>query len=540
MDSLSSVFLSLIVFLSAPFQTCAIPSNAKDWRQLAESDLVRVTGMKKNENMAKNIILFMGDAMSLGTVAAGRILKGQIKGKAIEPLVFERFPNVALSQTYSTDRQVSDSASTGTAYLCGVKTNFGVLGFDSTTENSVCASEEQQRRSRVDSILKMAHDAGKLTGVVTNTRITHASPAASYAHSADREWESDNHMVNVTGNCVDIARQLVDENDYIRVLMGGGRRSFIPVDMKDPETGKEDVENGRLDKRDLIADWLKDKESKKVEHSYVWNKEQFNKVNPKHTDYLLGLFSPSHMSYDLDRDQGPTGEPSLAEMTKKAIQILQKGPKGFFLFVEGGLIDSAHHDNQAKKALYDTLAFDKAIETATKLVDIKDTLLIVTADHSTAFELVGYPTTYNPIFAAVDNTEWGGSSDGLPYTSLLYATGPGFKVFANGKRENISKVDTESNDYLQQSAVPMEYGTHSGEDVAVYAIGPWSHLYQGVHEQNYIPHVMAYAACISQLGKTSAHCAGLTNSSGFISITYTWYYLALIWAYIGIALRQFV
>lgn len=490
-----------------------LATNGDDWVKKAERDLHITLNQKRNEKKAKNIIFFLGDAMSMSTVAAGRILKGQLKGDSIEPLVFEYFPNVAFSKTYSVDRQVADSASTATAYLCGAKTNFGVLGFDGQTKMSVCASEEEQSRSRVDSILKMAHNAGKLTGIVTNTRITHASPAGAYAHIADRDWESDNNMSNITEHCSDIAKQLIDENNYIRVLLGGGRRSFLPVNVKDPKSNKVDRKNGRLDGRNLIEDWKKDKKSKDAQHHFVWTKEQFDKVDPKRTDYLLGLFSHSHMSYDMERDEGPAGEPSLAEMTEKAIKILKRSNNGFFLFVEGGLIDYGHHDNQAKKALYDTLAFDKAIQKALDLVDIENTLLVVTADHSASFTLVGYPTIDNPIFGAVDKMEWGGSSDNLPYTTLVYSTGPGYKVSSQGKREDISKVDTEDKDYLQQSGIPMQYGTHTGEDVGIYAIGPWGHLYHGVHEQSYIPHVMAYAACLSKMGKAAPHCRSVTSEA---------------------------
>ena len=98
---------------------------------------------------------------------------------------------------------------------------------------------------------------------------------------------------------------------------------------------------------------------------------------------------------------------------------------------------------------------------------------------------------------------------------------------------------SESIDYVQQSAIPMQYETHSGEDVAIYATGPWSHLYQKVHEENYIPHVMSYAACISQLGKSSAHCQFFTNSSSHSVMENTWHLQAIIWASICIMLCRF-
>ncbi|XP_014789116.1 alkaline phosphatase [Octopus bimaculoides] len=465
--------------------------SAAEWEKHAEQSLNNILNRVPVKQRAKNIVLFIGDGMGLPTIAAARILKGQLKGKYEIPLAFENFPYTALSKTHSADRQVADSASTATAYLGGVKTNFGMSGMAAPYPFGKCSNDSEYEKNKVDSILTLAHKAGKSTGIVTTCRLTHASPSACYAHTADRDWESDSDMVGVKGGCSDIAKQLIDDNKYIQVLMGGGRYKFLPHNFTDPEK-KERITSGRLDKRNLPEEWEKDKKDKNLKYKYIWNKGQFDTIDPATTDYVLGLFEPSHMQYDLDRDTSADGEPSLAEMVEKAIKILKRNKDGFFLFVEGGKIDSAHHDILAKKALYETLGLDKAVETALKLVDLKDTLVIATADHSISFATLGYGTRNNSILGLVDRIAWGGASDNMPYASLVYSSGPNHP----GGRQNLTNVATDGDNYLPQVGVPLNYSSHTGEDVAIYSIGPWAHLFQGSMEQTNIHHFIAFAACL--------------------------------------------
>lgn len=114
-------------------------------------------------------------------------------------------------------------------------------------------------------------------------------------------------------------------------------------------------------------------------------------------DYLLGLFSPGHMPYALERDHGPNGTPSLLNMTSQAIKFLSRNEKGYVLMVEGGRIDHAHHDNYAQLALHETAEMDDAVAYAARNTDPADTLIIVTADHSHSFTINGYPARGNDI-----------------------------------------------------------------------------------------------------------------------------------------------
>jgi alkaline phosphatase len=188
-------------------------------------------------------------------------------------------------------------------------------------------------------------------------------------------------------------------------------------------------------------------------------------------------------------------------MTEKAIKILGREKKGFFLLVEGGKIDHGHHENLAKAALHEVKEFHDAIEKAQTLTSDDDTLIVVTADHSHTFTMGGYPARGNPILAFIDSASLADSppTDKMPVLTLSYANG----VTGFLGRANLTGQDPTSNKFRQPSLVPMAIETHGGEDVAIYARGPMSHLFHGVQEQSYIPHVMAYASCV---GQNKAHC----------------------------------
>ncbi|XP_076320280.1 alkaline phosphatase-like [Tachypleus tridentatus] len=472
-------------------------ANPNYWNLLGQKELKDALNVQPNVNVAKNVILFLGDGMGIANVMASRVYKGQKEGRHGEEssLSFEKFPHVALSKTYSIDKQVPDSASTATAFLCGVKTNFQMLGVSARTKHKNC---ESMFGNEVSSILQWAQVSGKDTGIITTARVTHATPAAAYAHTPFRNWESDENKPEEASRCKDIARQLVENEPgrNINVILGGGRRHFLSTTLFDQEVQKYGL---RKDGKDLVSKWAKDKEDRNRTAVYVTNLKDFKKVDTDHTDYLLGLFEYSHMQYEIERNKEDNGEPSIAEMTEKAIKILQKNPNGFFLLVEGGRIDHAHHESIAKKALEDTLAFEKAVERALHLTNQEDTLIVVTADHSHVLTINGYPARGNPILGLADISD----VDHMPYTTLMYTNGRGFRGTEDGKRLNLTGVDTTADNYVQLAGVPRKDETHGGEDVAIYANGPMSHLFHGVHEQNYIAHAMAYAACI---GSNKNHC----------------------------------
>lgn len=447
---------------------------------------------------AKNVILFLGDGMSLPTVAAARILEGQRRHASGEEnaLAFERFPYTALSKTYNTDFQTPDSAGTMTAIATGAKTRLGVIGVGQGALRGDCASA---RGNALLSIVELAESAGLATGIVTTTRITHATPASVYAHVPDRNWEDDAHLPAAAraAGCSDIASQLVGTpfGDGPEVVFGGGRARFQPTSVRDPEYG--DQAGLRLDGRDLVAEWRQ----QHPEGRYVWNAQQL--AAAAGAPRVLGLFEPSHLLYDADRLRaGNANEPSLADLTRAALGTLQRGGKGFVLVVEGGRIDLAHHAGNARRALEETIAFSDAIRAADELAG-DDTLVLVTADHAHTMHFAGYPQRGNPILGKVrgfsgedaGSSAWAVDRNGLPYTTLGYANGPGSMdpSTTRGGRPDLTNVDTEALDYLQEAHVPMSAETHGGEDVGIWARGPGAEAVRGTVEENVIYHLLVQA-----------------------------------------------
>ncbi|XP_050834015.1 alkaline phosphatase, germ cell type [Serinus canaria] len=463
------------------------------WNKGARRRLELALALQPAAQRAKNIILFMGDGMGLSTMSAARIYKGQLAGDSGEEsiLAMETFPHMALAKTYTIDRQVPDSAGTGTAYLCGVKANAKTLGLSGAAVYGKCHTTFG---NEVDSVLHRARLAGKSVGIVTTTRVQHASPGAAYAHSASRGWYADANMPKdaLQDGCKDIAYQLVHNTD-INVILGGGRMYMTPKQTPDPEYPEDPDQNGtRKDGRDLIAEWLSAKQGAR----YVWDKKGLDAVKDDSVSHLMGLFEPKDMKYELNRNTST--DPSIVEMMEKAIRILRRNPKGFFLFVEddhilcaGGRIDHGHHSGRAKQALMEAVMLDRAVARAGELTSPADTLTVVTADHSHVFTFGGSTPRGNSIFGLAPKK----AKDKRAYTSILYGNGPGYSIH-DGARPAASLPAAEDKDYRQQAAVPLETETHSGEDVVVLAQGPMAHLFHGVQEQHYIAHAMAYAACL--------------------------------------------
>lgn len=462
---------------------------------------------------AKNIILFVGDGMGISTLTAARIFQGQQQGQPGEEnsLSFEQFPFSGLIKTYNVDAQVPDSAGTMSAMVTGAKTRAGVLSVDASAQRGDCTTEH---RAALPSILEIAELAGKATGIVSTARITHATPAATYAKSVEREWENDGALSSDarSAGCEDIAQQLVrfealfaerypgQQSNGIEVVLGGGRANFLPAQAEfNSDRGMTGIEGLRQDGHNLVARW----QQQHPQGHYVTDREALLAAAPN--GHLFGLFSPSHMNFEVDRVAGKLDEPSLSEMTDIAIRRLRQSDKGFFLMVEAGRIDHAHHAGNAYRALTETVALSEAVAVAQSLTDEADTLIIVTADHSHVFTMAGYPRRGNPILGkvvGVGDSEASLANDGKPYTTLGYANGPGHQ---NHEREDLSEQDTAAINYRQQSLVPLSSETHGGEDVAIFASGPGAILVSGSHEQNRIFHIMEFAGALfsaAGIGKT--------------------------------------
>ncbi len=411
---------------------------------------------------AKNVILFIGDGMGVSTITAARIYEGQSQGIAGEEhsLSFEAFPNVAMVKTYNLDAQVPDSAGTASAMNTGLVTGIGAINIQPDNEAAGCNGE---RRSGPVRIMDLAEASDMSTGVVSTARLTHATPAAVYAYAESRGFERYKDMPKsaLDMGCLDIAEQLVRSD--VDIALGGGRRAF--------EGGK------RGSNVSLIDSWTE----RGDDFVYVASSNELSALNQNAKQRVLGLFSKSHLPFHVDRDASK--DPSLTDLTIAAIDHLDARGTGYFLMVEGGRIDHAHHSTNAYRALTDTVEFAASVQAASERTDPNETLILVTADHSHVFTMAGYEARGNPILGLAKDK--GGKTvtdaDGLPYTTLGYHNGP-------NQRDDTKLTDNlvQAQNYRQQTSVKMESETHSGEDVVLYGTGPGSERVRGSFHQSKI------------------------------------------------------
>lgn len=501
----SGVAALLCAVLAAPAGAQTPNETKETFFARGRADVEANARIKPNKRKAKNVILFIGDGMGVTTITAARILDGQMRGMKGEEnkLSFEKFPHLAHSKTYQANQQTPDSAPTMTSIVTGSKANDGVLSIAPNVlgPDPVAAAKPE---NRLRTILEQAEENGLWTGVVSTARITHATPGACYAHTPHRDWESDSNLSPQAAavDYPDIARQLLEfhvkdtkmngkPSRGLEVAMGGGRSNFLTTADPDPE---DQGQTGVRKSRNLVNEWTG------RGGAFIYDQKGFDAIDPATTAPVLGLFERSHMEYELDRAKDTAGEPSLTQMTEKAIRILKRSPKGFFLMVEAGRIDHGHHAGNAKRALTDAVELSRAVQRATELVG-DDTLIIVTADHSHVFTMAGYPTRGNPILGlVVTNDDATGlpasgpakGKDGKPYTTLGYANGPGAAP-GGEPRPDLTHVDTTADDFKQPALVPFDSETHGGEDVAIFARGPQAYLFQGTMEENATYFVMARA-----------------------------------------------
>jgi len=433
------------------------------------------------QTQAKNVIFFLGDGMGPTTITAARIYKYKEEGL----LNFERLDRVARVKTYSADAMVTDSAPSMGAYMTGVKINNDVIslkdaksqspGKDANGNPSVDRCGENNGSAPM-TILELAKAKGKAVGAITTTELTHATPASTFAHACNR-------------NAVyTIARQIVPGGEGynarlmegVDVLMGGGRPYFTPFDAAaNPK--------GRADGRDLLAEFKA--------RGYFVAATRGDMMSALPNRKFVGIYADSHLDYASVRK--PT-QPTLAEMTAKSIELLARNPNGFFLMVEGGKIDHALHDSNAKSALEEVVDFDNAIQTALdrmRSIDpgLEHTLIVVTADHDHTMVMNGYPKRGNPILGIVRDVATGQpalDADGKTYTTLVYGGGPNRPEV----RANVDDARAQALDYKQETGVRLAGEGHGGGDVKLYAVGAGSAPFKGTIENTRVFELMKAAA----------------------------------------------
>lgn len=495
---------ALALVLAAPAMAqVEIAQKDSKWYTDAQAMLAQHEAVTPNTNRAKNVILFVADGNSIGTQYATRIWMGQQAGGLGDDFVLpqEKLPHMALVKTYTTNGQTPDSAPTASALNTGIKSRNGTINIDDAGAYDSC---DAAATAGLTTFSEIVSGMGKSVGIVSTARLTHATPAAVYARTANRDWEDNTQLPE---GCAqkDIAAQMVDAIDAgtLDLALGGGRRHFLPNGITDDEGG----EGRRTDDRNLIEEitgkgW-----------QYVWNDETFAAADPAKP--VLGLFESSHMLYENDRN----GEPSLAEMTEMAINSLSANEDGYYLMVEAGRVDHANHDGNLHRAVTDGVAFAEAIDKAMGMIDLQDTLVIVTADHGHGLEFNGYCGRGTPITGLCYNVDDNGEAhsgepamalDGKPYTVAGYMNGAGSILKQEegendytGSRPELTQEQATDPNYLQQSLVPLPSETHSAVDVAAMADGPWAHLVNGSIEQNVLFHVMLKAVTAGDDGQVA-------------------------------------
>ncbi|WP_321408012.1 alkaline phosphatase [Tolumonas auensis] len=431
---------------------------------------------------AKNVIFFLGDGMGPTTLTAARIYKYGEEGN----LQMQNLPYTARLKTYSNDAQTTDSAPSMAAYMTGVKMNNEVISMSADT-TAVAPGKDSNGNKTVNNcttgngtaattLLELAKAQGKGTGSVTTTELTHATPAATFAHICHRDTQYEIATQAVPGG----AGFNSALGDGVDVLMGGGANHWTPYSATNTK--------GRADGRDLTA------ELQTHGYSYVTDKTALQTIDSSQTSKVLGLFSKtSHLAYELDRVADSTNtQPSLAEMTAKAIDILSKNDKGYFLMVEGGRIDHALHGTNAKRALEDTVALDEAVKTALAKVDLTDTLIVVTADHDHTMTMNGYSAKGNPILGLVADKDGNQATDvdGRPYTTLVFGNGSNRQA----TRPDLTSEQVQADDYLQEAGIRLSSETHGGGDVMLFADGAGANSFKGTMENTAVFSLVKSAA----------------------------------------------
>ncbi len=458
-------FKKLGLVLSAILVTASLQACG-----LVDTEEKNVAAAAETKTKPKNVIMLIGDGMGIGQVGLAGVLENGKDGR----LFMESLPNVALMHTSSANNIVTDSAAAGTALATGVKTNNGMIGVN-------------PEGVPVDSLLDKFKNSGKKVGVVTNHPLTDATPGAFVGSTADR-W---------TGN-EDLARQILDNK--VDVALGGGGKYFKP-----------EKQNGV----NLVDSF------KEEGYTFVSNKEELKNASG---DKLLGLFNESYMNYVIDRDDISSQEPSLTEMFNGAINVLNKGKKGFFLMLEGGRIDHAAHGSDATGIWRETIEFDNAVKTAVEWAK-KDgnTLVVVVADHETNGISVTESMKTEEIKGISVSPEFMAKKLVKDPSTNSYTSGSVISVFKeyagidlteNEVSTFLSKIKDQSGTIYPENVVSWIMGSmiaeynkvgvvsldvvlsspttagHTANMIPVFAYGPSSEKFEGVLENIDIPKII--------------------------------------------------
>ena len=419
-------------------------SSTAAWIQ---SDIMKVEADEKGKvKNPTNVIMLVMDGSSDNLSTLSRWYKG-------EPLALDEILTGA-SRTYSADSAITDSAPAATALATGHKSNTGYVGVlpSTVTTPGVPQVKKEDAFRPVANVLEGAKQTGRATGIVSTSEIQHATPAGFSAHVTNR------------GNFDDIAEQQVYQG--MDVVLGGGLNA---------------LKETRKDGEDLVA------VIEEHDYDFVKTRDELLKTD---ADKIWGSFAPVALAYDFDRKHTKAEEPTLADMTKKAIDTLDRDKDGFFLMVEGSKIDWAAHANDTVGMISDFLAFDAAVKEALEFAKKdKNTLVIAVTDHANSGITLGNRTTSGtydaiPVSAYIDPlkeatmTVEGAVSflkedkSNLEEVAALY----GLKNLTEKERKALTDSDKPGETMVrllaERAHIGYTTGGHTGDDVFLYAYGP--------------------------------------------------------------------
>jgi alkaline phosphatase len=446
----------VLLLLSALSLACFADAHYKPTGHTQGGRKGQVNDISAAPRVVTNVIFMVGDGMGPDQLELARYVTGTNK------LVMEELdPKPAIMTTYSLDG-VTDSAAAATAMATGYKTHNGWIGMLSDG-------------SKPETVLERAKAIGKSTGIVTDASIYGATPAAFVAHLENR----------------DFGQKLTDQiaSLEIEVLFGGGYGMWIPMGVKG---------STRDDERNLIQEKLN------AGWAYVGNRDDLLSL-PQDTNKAIGLFSPAEMTYTIDLEEEMTSgiEPSLPEMTSTALTVLSNNSRGFFLMVEGAMIDWGGHSHDAGFLISELVEFDAAVEVAKSFVDNHpDTLLIVTADH----ECCGLKFTGKEDKVAIMSQsatgEWisGQIIDGAPlaeimkdYGNVTELTGEERQLISENHYVGVGDVLSRRQNVSWAQFGSADEGEHTGVNVKVFAYGAEAETFDGVLDNTELGKKLFYA-----------------------------------------------
>ena len=449
---------------------------------------------------AKNVILMIGDGMAMANVTAARMLSGGIEqGKYRRTLFMDGLPHMATVGTSGSDSIVTDSANSASAYNTGHKSAVNALGaYASRASNTL-------QHPRVETLAEVAkRKLGMSVGIVTNTEIQDATPAAVFAHTRRR------------ADYIPITDQMLAFSPD--VAMGGGSASFLPKSVPGSKRG---------DDRDMIAAF------RNAGYAFADTRTALLDAEAKMPDKLLGLFHLGNMDGALDRfylkkgtvDRFPD-QPDLTEEVFAALQVLEKNPNGFYLMIESGLLDKFNHPLDWERSVYDTILLDRTLKVVLAWIgDRNDTLLIVVPDHTHAVGIVGtvddniqaaemrdkigtYGEAGFPNYPPADERGYPPTVDVSKRLAMFYADFPDYfetdKPALDGPRRPAVRNGADgpyvANEKYNGQGAQLRHGNlphkadsgvHSADDALLRAAGPGSELFHGFVDNTFVFRVMA-------------------------------------------------